>query len=302
MDDPIRMSLDQVAETLFSAARELPQGDDAVWEGRRIIWKEPNTWVPTVTAWLAPDFRADALRRLRPGKVREICWDDHDWLAVLGRCVKGSVECLTDSLADALLGSVVRTYHGCRTDDAGSYFRDGLLVHNRDQLKARAAAIIDAHPELHYMKDRLDRAIAELGNEIDHGKAYVVVSDEALLDDSAHYLIHGSEWIMSLFHEDGRSILRSIGAPTLIEIDLPLAVTHSSDRRAFAEDMLQEWTRLACNGQEWIAPINHTFFLVRDVPPECVVGHTHPAEITNPHDQMRPYRSPVTTCKHCAVR
>lgn len=302
MDDPIRMSLDQAAETLFSAARELPQGDDAVWEGRRIIWKKPNTWVPAVTAWLATDFRADAMRRLRPGKVREICWDDHDWLAVLGRCVKGSFECLTDSLADALLGSVVRTYHGCRTDDAGSYFRDGLLVHNRDRLKARAAAIIDAHPELHYMKDRLDRAIAELGNEIDHGKAYVVVSDEALLDYSAHYLIHGSEWIMSLFHEDGRSILRSIGAPTLIEIDLPLAVTHSLDRRAFAEDMLQEWTRLACNGREWVAPINHTFFLWRDVPPECVVGHTHPAAITNPHDQMRPYRSPVTTCKHCVKR
>lgn len=145
MDDPIRMSLDRAAETLLSDARDLPQGDDAVWEGRRTIWKEPNTWVPAV-----------------------------------------------------------------------------------DRLKARAEAIIDAHPVLHYMKDGLDGALAELGNEIDHGKAYVVVSDEALLDDSAHYLIHGSEWIMSLFHEDGRSILRSIGAPTLIEIDLPLAITHSS--------------------------------------------------------------------------
>lgn len=294
------MSTDRAAEMLLFAARELPQGDDAVWNGRRIIWKEPDTWVPAVTAWLAPDFRADAMRRLKPGVVREICWDDSDWLAVLDRCIKGSVEGLTDSLSDALLGSVVRTYHGCRTDDAGSYFRNGLLVHSRERLKAQAEAFIDAHPELHYMKTRLDDAIAEVGNELDQGRAYVVVSDEALLAHSAHYLIHGSEWVMSLFHEDGRSILRRIGAPTLIEIDLPLSVPHSSDRRGLAEDMLQEWTRLACNGQEWIAPINHSFFLVRDIPRECVVGHSHPAKMTNPHDQMGLYHSPIVTCKHCA--
>jgi hypothetical protein len=165
------------------------------------------------------------------------------------------VEDLANSLSDALLPGVVRTYHGCRTDDAGTYFRNGLLVHDRDRLKAQAAAIIDAHEELRYMKPQLDRAIAEVDNEHDYSRAYVMVSDEALLD-SAHYLIHGSEWIMSLFYDDGRSILKGIGAPTLIEIDLPLSVTHSSDRRGLAEDMLQEWTRLACNGQKWVAPIN----------------------------------------------
>jgi hypothetical protein len=290
---------DQAADALLSAARELPQGDDTLWQDRCIIWKRPDTWVPALTAWLAPDLRADAMRRLKPGMKHDLCWDDREWLDVLGRCVKGSLEDLTDSLSDALLPSVVRTYHGCRTEDAGTYFRNGLLVHNLERLKAQAAAIIAAHEELHYMKLQLDRAIAEVNNELNHGGAYVVVSDEALLDDSAHYLINGSEWIMSLFDDFGRSVLKRIGAPTLIEIDLPLSIAHSSDRRAFAEDMLQEWTRVARNGQEWIAPINCSFWLIRDVPPECIVGHSHPALMKDPHDGMRVYRSPVTSCRHC---
>jgi hypothetical protein len=117
---------------------------------------------------------------------------------------------------------------------------------------------------------------------------------------AAHYLIHGSEWIMALFDEYGRRFLRGIGTPTLLEIDLPFTVTNSSDRRGFAEDILMEWTRLTCNGQEWIAPINITFTLSRNVPATCIVGHSHPAALRNPHDGERIYRSPVTTCKYCA--
>jgi hypothetical protein len=288
------------AETLFLAAGDLPQGNDAIWQQKRIIWKEPATWMPALTAWLTPDFRADAMRRLKPGVPRDISWDDHKWLDVLAACIKGSVECRADDLADAILRGVIRTYHGCRTDDAGSYFNQGLLVHRKTRLKAQAMAIIESHPELHYMKAMLDEAIAEIDNTQDEGRSYVVVSDDGLLKDSAHYLIHGSEWVMSLFDDYGRAFLRRIGAPTLLEIDLPFAVTHSADRRAFAEDLLQEWTRLACNGQEWTAPIDFTFWLAQDLPPAHIVGHSHPAALRNPHDGERIYRSPVTTCKYCA--
>jgi len=287
------------AESLLAAARGLPQGNDAVWHRRLIIWKEPATWMPALTAWLSRYFRADAMQRLRPNVFRDICWDDTHWLDVLARSLKDPVEYRTNDLADALLASVIRTYHGCRTHDAGTYFRNGLLVHRKEQLKARALSIIKTHPELHYMQAQLDEAIARIDNTIDDGKCYVAVSDEGLLDQAAHYLIYGSEWIMALFKDDGRSILRKIGAPTLIEIDLPFSTTHNSDRHELAKHMLREWTRLACNGQEWVAPINCTFFLAKDVPGECIVGHTHPAILRDPLDRERIYRSPVTTCKYC---
>ena len=288
------------AETLLRAAHYLPRGNDAVWEGRRVVWKQPESWAPALTAWLAPDFRVDAMRRLRPGQFRDICWDDSEWLQVLDRCIKGGVDDLVLKLSIALLTATIRAYHGCRTEDAGSYFRDGLLVHNRQRLKARVLAIIEAHQELQYFRSELDRAIAEVDNELDQGKAFVVLSDEALLRDSAHYLIYGSEWIMSLFDDYGRRVLKSLGTPTLIEIDLPAAMTHSNDREQLARIMLREWTRLACNGHEWSAPVDFSFWLVRDVPPVHVVGHSHPERMTDPDDGMREYRSLMTSCRFCA--
>jgi hypothetical protein len=293
-------SQSHAAEALLAAARDLAQGDDAVWEGRLIVWNEPETWAPALTAWLAPSFRADAMRRLKPGMFRDLCWDDHDWLGVFDHCIKGSVEDLIMNLGGALLPAIIRTYHGCRTEDAGSYFREGLLTHNRERLRARALAIIEGHEELHYIRPRLDDAIVRVSNELDHGKAYVVLSDVALLRNSAHYLIHGSEWIMSLFDEYGRTILRRLGVPTLIEIDLPASVTHSAEREQLARATLMEWTRLACNGHEWSAPIDFSFVLIRDLPSRYVVGHSHPTTIIDPHNEMREYRSPVKTCKHCA--
>jgi hypothetical protein len=284
----------------LAAIGGLPVVGDAIWRDRVIVWKESATWRPALAGWLEPAFRADALKRLKPGVFRDLCWDDTDWLDVLDRCLKRSIESVTDDLAAALLPGAIRTYHGCRTEDAGSYFRDGLLVHRKDALRTRALAIISEHPELDYMKGTLDQRIAEIDNRLDEGRGYVVVSDKSLLEFGGHYLIHGSEWIMSLFDEHARRFLRGIGVPTLIEIDLPFSKTADSDRRAFAEDILMEWTRLACNGEEWIAPINLTFFLFQDVPAKYVVGHSHPATVRNPHDPRRLYRSPTTTCKHCA--
>lgn len=223
--------------------------------------------------------------------------------AIGSACWSGALEvlsrtCSLTSASRCFLPSSARI--SCRTEDAGSYFRDGLLTHNRERMRARALSIIEAHEELYYFKPHLDRAIAELDNELDHGKAYVVLSDEAMLRDSAHYLIHGSEWIMSLFDAHGRRVLRGLGAPTFIEIDLPAAMTHGNDRDQLARVMLMEWTRLACNGRDWSAPVDFSFWLVRDVPPAHIVGQYHPPKMTDPHDGMREYRSHVTSCKFCA--
>jgi hypothetical protein len=60
------ISQSPAAEALLAAARDLPQGDDAVWEGRLIIWKEQETWAPALTAWLAPG-------RQRISIIKKLC-------------------------------------------------------------------------------------------------------------------------------------------------------------------------------------------------------------------------------------
>ena len=84
---------------------------------------------------------------------------------------------------------------------------------------------------------------------------------------------------MAVLGPTGWAVLRRIGVPTLIEIDLRLSACLPSDRKGLATDMFREWTRVACNGHEWSAPIDCSFCLFTDIPAAWVVDHSHPTEL-----------------------
>ena len=217
---------------------------------------------------------------------------------MLEKCLTADIAHHTDKLAQAIEPATLRTYHGCRTADAGIYGREGLRTHDREAMKERLRTIVALHPELRSLKPRLSQAIATIDNTHDIGRLYVVADDQMLIRHAAHYLIYGSEWMSAVLGDD-RSVLKGIGAPTLLEINLPLRVASLATRREFAVKMLCEWTRFACNEPDWAAPIDFTFTLGTDIPPEWVVGHSHPEELVDPLDHMKIYRTPVTVCAHC---
>jgi len=291
---------DSHIDQLLAPSRYLAQDDDQVWRGHRFIWKLADTWTPQLTAWLKPRFRSDGMRRLKPGRFRDLCWDDSVWSDLLGRCLVADFDYHAAALANALDHAVMRTFHGCRTDDAGSYFQDGLRVHDRTVMTAQVRAIVDGSQELAWMRDRVDAAIAEIENELDPGRLYVVADDAVLLKHAAHYMIYGSEWISAVLGAAGRRVLLDRGVPTLLEIDLPLGMSSMQTRTELATKMLREWTRQACNRPDWSAPIDFSFCLRTDIPPAWIVGHSHPAELRDPLEQGRIYRSRVVTCAHCA--
>lgn len=142
-----------------------------------------------MTAWLTPRFRANGMTRLKLGQFRDLCWDDPEWSDVLESCLVANFDYHSEALANALETAVLRTFHGCRTDDAGSYFRHGLRVHDRVAMTTKLKAIIGGTKELAWMKSCVDAAIAEIGNTLDPGRVYVVADDTALLKHGAHYLI-----------------------------------------------------------------------------------------------------------------
>lgn len=283
-----------------SIAVDLPQGDDVVWRCHRIVWKQPETWVPHLTAWLEPRLRKDGWKRLKPGTFRDLCWDDWDWLGVLQAGLLADVESVAVSLADALDGATLRAYHGCRTDDAGSYFKEGLRVHRREALRKKIQEIVDSEAELGWIRNLIDQRIDAVNNRTDEGRLWLVADDSSMLTRSAHYLVYGSEWISAVLGASGKRFLKTCGVPTLIEVDLPLSFTRPSIRSEFAKAMLQEWIRLACNGTDWIAPIDFSISLQFDLSAEYVVGHYHPSEMNDPHDRTGVYRSPHTSCAFCA--
>ncbi|WOH59913.1 hypothetical protein [Bradyrhizobium sp. BWC-3-1] len=288
----------QTFEELYILSSSLANNDH-VWNKHHFIWKKPMSWMPQLTAWLGPRMRANGLRRLKPGVFRDLCWDDSEWLRVLEKGLAADLEYHTANLAEAIETATIRTYHGCRTADAGVYHREGLRKHDRAALKQQLHAIVEAHSELQYLRKRLPEAIAQLDDNHEEGLLYVVADDQALVNEANHYLIYGSEWISAVLGYTYRHVLKETGVPTLLEIDLPLRIVSLATRTELAAKMLREWTRLTCNQPDWSAPIDFTFMLRASIPPEWIVGHSHPETLKDSLDSHNTYRSPSTHCEHC---
>ena len=286
-------------QNLLSQASALPKGDDTVWSRHCFAWKSEESWMPQLTAWLEPRVRPTGWKKLSPGKLRDIACDDTDWLVLLQDSLKVDLDTCIDDLTSALSGALLRTYHGCRTEDAGLYVREGLRRHDRQAMTQRLHDLVGRHKDLAWLKPSLEQKIARIDNTIDLGRLYVVVDDVFLIDTAGHYLIYGSEWIFAVLGQSAHKVLKSIGVPTLLEIDLPLDVVQAGIRRDFAADLLMEWARRACNLPDWHTPLNFTFCLEQDIPLAWIVGHSHPVRIEDQFDDFRTYVAPRSTCLHC---
>lgn len=212
----------------------------------------------------------------------------------------GGLDDLLRDLGDDLSLATLRVYHGTRTDDAGVFFREGLKVRDRAAIVARLAVLTGSVPD-EAPSSALGGAVADVGNEHDVGRLYVVVDERPLLERAAQYLTCGSEWMLAVSDAEGRRRLRAHGAPTLLEIDLPLAMTNAMYGQAFARVMSREWARLICDRPDWAAPLDFTFCLYVDIPPACVVGHRHPTDLRDPTRHGELYRSKAAWCRHCGA-
>lgn len=270
------------------------------WKGCHFVWSRQETWMPRLTSWLEPRFRADAERRLKPGEERDFYMDDPEWSRLLARCLRGDLEDHTAKLGQALQATVARTFHGCRTEDAGSYFREGVRVHDREEMTQRLMSLIESREELRWRREHILAEIAEEMTDIDIGRVYVVVDDRPLLEHAPLYMLYGSEWILAKLGPAGHHILLETGTPTLLEIDLPLQCVTQYERAELAAMMLREWTRFACNKADSTIPLEFTFALEADIPAACIVGHSHPAELPDALSNFQKRRSASLVCRHCA--
>lgn len=267
------------------------------WAGERWAWADNKTWVPRLAEWLAARTGRDLADDLRAAKSSRYAVDDPRWLSLLERLADTSYEWLCERLGEALEPSTIRAFHGCRTEDAGSYFREGIKLGDRAECDALAEQMLREDPRLAFHDRRSDHDMQHCDSD---GRCYVVADDRFMLRVAGHYLINGSEWRQSIFGERGIQMMRERGAPTLLEIDLPLSLCGSHTREELARFMLREWARTTAKAPDSIIEIDFTFILDVPVPAECIIGHSHPAKIAYPHDRKNLYRSPLLTCAYCS--
>lgn len=264
-----------------------------------LIWKRPATWMPLVEEWLRPLLGRNAIARLRKEEVSELYADDPEWLAMLEDVLRPGIFEVAEKFARELESKEVRAYHGCRTEDAGRYFRSGIRARRGEELETQVRELVQADPRLASLRNGLEARMAEFESGLDQGRCYVVLDDRSLLELGAHYLIYGSEWICSVLGHGYRAPLLERGAPTLVSVNLPLTWVSEGLRKELAELLLGEWTRQTLLAPKRVFVEDFTFTMFRDLPPETVVGHRHPKKLEDPQEGMRVYRPATTTCLHC---
>jgi hypothetical protein len=231
---------------------------------------------------------------------QEICVDDPDWLSVCQLVLSIDVDEVIANLMDDLFHSKLACYHGCRTKDATQYLKNGIIANDPEELERRTRQLVLDEDRLKHLRPRIEEIISTFdARDRDTGRVYLSLDERGLIDRAGHYLIYGSEWMMCILGASGHEALRQYGVPTFIHAAIPLSTQSESDTEELAREMLQEWTRQKVNKPNSVRVLDFSLILRSTVPPEWVIGHSHPTKIPDWHYQgvMRHTEDP--TCPAC---
>ena len=237
---------------------------------RLLVWQDPATWFPQVRRVLAAERYRRVLKHLpQPYAINAI----------------------TIALGDHF--DAIRLFHGCRPEHINQYYKRGFVRHDGDVIE-RARRVLGARFGLD--SEILERAISETNLTLDHDRLFFALDDRALLRYAGHYLIYGSESIMSIaasvIHLGGPNLqprLRTIGRPTLFVCDMPWALLDDVSKREIAESLYDEYRTVRGRQKRESGLRDHTVVMWHDVPPSSIVSHHHPARIVDWHENGREY-------------
>lgn len=205
-------------------------------------------------------------------------------------CNRITCELLTEEVEKALPGHYESfiAYHGCRPVNVDEYYEKGLLRHSDFTLaECRALAMeLSGTPS-----DAVDAAILSINCRLDFQRTYVVLDGRGLVEKSPHYMIYGSEFTMSILAQLSRMgfpncqyKLKARGTPTLFTCHVPFKLLKKFILREIAETLVRNAMAWRYHGSRNPPVLDHTVVLHVDLPPSCIVSHTHPNDLVDWHD------------------
>ena len=260
-------------------------------------WRTENDWLSELSNYAGDLLGNELLEEIRENGIKG-CWsDDMSWLP--GKDIDKEVEA---RFVDYY--SHVKAFHGCRPLTVRSYYESGILGQNRgkitEQFKSVFSDVDDA------LLEEAIRDLEDRGHRED-GKVYFVCDDQDLIESCGHYLIQGSEYIMAMAtslyrlsgrQEDYRLRLREIGIPTVFEVDIPLEVIPNYQISEVVGAILATWGTLNLFPDDYYKQ-DMSFVIHDDLPPRCIIGHSHPEKILDPHFGNSWYRFSDLCCDVC---
>lgn len=258
------------------------------WRNRRSWLRDIRSYASTV---LTPEL-VGALERDRPE-----CWSDvMDWLPNYDEVVPEFCEQMSSFYTH------FKAFHGCRPQSLGSYYEHGIRGQNAESIHHEFRTLFADIPPT-----EIGQAIESMRSResSEKGRIWLSGDDRVMLEHFGHYAINGSEYLLALaanlargnHSEDYRLRLRTIGIPTILEVDIPIELIPPGQKREVAQMILSEWGQLRTRRP--LGMSSSTCYVVRaGIPAECIRAHYHPTKIRDPH-LHNIYLNDVVRCDYC---
>lgn len=230
---------------------------------------------------------------------RPDCWSDNfDWLPDSGWLLSTFAGRMKEYYG------AYKAFHGCRPIRVRSYYEKGFLGQDNSYILERFREIY-ADQE----KEDIELAIAQLHERgiAESGKTWFLANDKTLINECGHYIIQGSEYLMSLAVILGSSRtgehlwmrLRDIGVPTVFEVNIPAAMVPPEQLLHTAKLVLSEWGQLVAKRP--LGGGDEPCYVIRgNIPSEYIYGHSHPSRLRDPHKGHSIYVNKFSTDDDCA--
>lgn len=266
------------------AIRACPPED--VWNFSQFkSWKE-SVWN------LIEDFAtSEVIENFLKNPPRYVVGDNLSWLDNIVNRTCGEVIDSKYLLADRLREhyNYIRASHGTRTSEVELFYRHGLKPLNAENYHDLAKKLFlgGDFPELN--DDSLESAIQSVRSDLRQGRVFFETNEIELLSHCGHYLIYGSEYLVSLAANlggarDYRQILTKQGKPTMFICDVPLDLVDDETLAEFAGEALEILFQELLDGQDYEEDTYRVagFCIYSPLPASCIVGHYHPESVPDP--------------------
>lgn len=261
-------------------------------------WRNRRAWLQHIRSYATPLLTPKLVATLKRRKPQ--CWSDvMDWLP-------GHEE-LVPEFCNRMCSYYThfKAFHGCRPESLSTYYERGLQGQNANSIILKFRKLFADVP----LTD-LEKAIEKMQHResSEKGKTWLSADDREMVREFGHYIINGSEYLLALAaklgtgqygEEDYRLRLRTIGIPTVLEIDIPIDLIPPAQKLEVARMILSEWGQLRTN-RPLDMSISPCYVVRSDIPAKCIKAHYHPAAIQDAHHPYIPtYVNKTLACEHC---
>lgn len=264
---------------------------DSVSKCSVLSWRDFKAWTSQVRELLADVITDDTIAYFTDHPPQYVVEDDLSWLDDIIRTVSNeeieSKELLASRLTQRV--ALLRAYHACCPMDLDSYRRHGLIPLDVETAHAFARELFCN--EAKAPKTAVDEAIVAMDSSLRSKRVWLGLDDRTLIEDCGHYLLYGSEYLLAIAAElthrtrntiDYRQFLRLRGKPTIVACNVPFVMMRYEMVQELAGVLLARLFGMVLEPDLGDEPIDFGFEVCQPLPPNNIVGFSHPRNIRDP--------------------